>query len=162
MTVVPEGVSVGVVEGVADNDLELSPNYLIIKQSSFPEPVPHPGEHDYDEDWPVPCAKVLGAARNRPKAFRPQSVVNISAMSYGSLSPPAVEALNRGAEQCGCMHNTGEGGVSDYHRSGGDLVWQLLARASLLGTAVEPVPFALSDAISPPPTADGGQSGTTV
>ncbi|NKB88048.1 MAG: FMN-binding glutamate synthase family protein [Acidobacteria bacterium] len=108
-----------------DNDLELSPNYLIIKQSSFPRPVPHPGGDNYDENWPLACAKVLGGARNRPKAFRPQSVVNISAMSYGSLSSAAVEALNRGAAQCGCMHNTGEGGVSPYHRSGGDLVWQL-------------------------------------
>jgi hypothetical protein len=45
----------------------------------------------------LPAAKVLGGARGRAKAFRPQSVVNISAMSFGSLSGNAVAALNRGA-----------------------------------------------------------------
>jgi glutamate synthase domain-containing protein 2 len=55
-----------------------------------------------------------------PGAFRPQSVVNISAMSFGSLSGNAVEALNRGAVLAGCLHNTGEGGISRYHRHGGD------------------------------------------
>jgi glutamate synthase domain-containing protein 2 len=46
-------------------------------------------------------------------------------MSYGSLSGPAIEALNRGAAIAGCMHNTGEGGISAYHRKGGDLVFQI-------------------------------------
>ena len=46
-------------------------------------------------------------------------------MSFGSLSGPAVEALNRGAQIAGCLHNTGEGGVSPYHLNGGDLVWQI-------------------------------------
>ena len=46
-------------------------------------------------------------------------------MSFGSLSARAIEALNRGAKLCGCMHNTGEGGVSPYHMNGGDLVWQI-------------------------------------
>ena len=108
-----------------DNDLEMSPNYLIIKQSSFPIPVPHHGTDDYDAAWPLPCSKVMGGFRQRRKAFRPASVVNVSAMSYGSLSGPAVEALNRGAAICGCLHNTGEGGVSPYHRQGGDLIWQI-------------------------------------
>ena len=53
------------------------------------------------------------------------SHLNISAMSFGSLSSHAVMALNRGAKQSGCWHNTGEGGVSPYHLQGGDLVWQL-------------------------------------
>lgn len=54
------------------------------------------------------------------------SILNISAMSYGSLSKNAVEALNRGAKQGGFAHNTGEGGVSPYHLAGGgDLIWQL-------------------------------------
>jgi glutamate synthase domain-containing protein 2 len=73
----------------------------------------------------LPCAKVLGAARGRPKAFRPDSVVNISGMSFGSLSGNAIEALNRGAALAGCLHNTGEGGVSPYHRKGGELVYQI-------------------------------------
>jgi glutamate synthase (ferredoxin) len=46
-------------------------------------------------------------------------------MSFGSLSGPAVEAINRGAAEAGCLHNTGEGGVSPYHRKGGELVFQI-------------------------------------
>jgi glutamate synthase domain-containing protein 2 len=41
------------------------------------------------------------------------------------LSSAAVEALNRGASICGCLHNTGEGGIADHHLHGGDLVWQI-------------------------------------
>ena len=108
-----------------DNDLELSPNYLIIKHAAFPLPDPKPGEDGYDPKYRIPCAKVLGAHRQRLKAFRPTSLVNVSGMSYGSLSGPAVEAMNGGAKLAGCMHNTGEGGVSSYHQRGGDLIWQI-------------------------------------
>ncbi|MBI1312116.1 FMN-binding glutamate synthase family protein [bacterium] len=108
-----------------DNDLEQSPNYLIIKQSAFPLASPHPGEPGYDELHRLPSAKVLGAARGRPKAFRPASAINVSAMSFGSLSGPAVEAINRGCAIADCLQNTGEGGVSPYHQSGGELIWQI-------------------------------------
>ena len=54
------------------------------------------------------------------------SVLNISAMSYGSLSHAAIRALNAGAARGGFFHNTGEGGCSPYHlEPGGDLCWQL-------------------------------------
>lgn len=54
------------------------------------------------------------------------SVFNISAMSYGSLSKNAVMALNQGARIGGFYHNTGEGGLTDYHlEGGGDVVWQI-------------------------------------
>ena len=54
------------------------------------------------------------------------SYLNISAMSFGSLSSSAIEALNLGAHKAGCYHNTGEGGVSPYHlKHGGDIVWQI-------------------------------------
>ncbi len=54
------------------------------------------------------------------------SILNVSAMSYGSLSSQAVEALNAGAQIGGFAHNTGEGGLSDYHlKHGGDLIWQI-------------------------------------
>ena len=86
---------------------------------------PRPGEPGYDPLYRIPCAKVLGGWRQREKAFRPDSVINISAMSFGSLSAPAIEALNRGSKICGCLHNTGEGGVSPYHLNGGDLIWQI-------------------------------------
>ncbi len=54
------------------------------------------------------------------------SIFNISAMSFGALSKPAIEALNGGAHKGGFYHNTGEGGVSPYHlKYGADLVWQI-------------------------------------
>jgi glutamate synthase domain-containing protein 2 len=54
------------------------------------------------------------------------SVFNISAMSYGSLSANAVLALNQGARMGGFAHDTGEGGVTPYHRRhGGDLIWEI-------------------------------------
>jgi len=54
------------------------------------------------------------------------SVFNISAMSFGSLGARAIEALNRGAALGGFYHDSGEGGVSRYHKAGGgDLVWEL-------------------------------------
>ena len=54
------------------------------------------------------------------------SYLNISAMSFGSLSTNAIEAFNLGAKKAGCFHNTGEGGASPYHlKHGGDIVWQL-------------------------------------
>jgi glutamate synthase domain-containing protein 2 len=54
------------------------------------------------------------------------SVLNISAMSFGSLSGNAVEALNAGAKIGGFAHNTGEGGISPHHtKNGGDLIWQV-------------------------------------
>jgi glutamate synthase domain-containing protein 2 len=102
-----------------DNDLELSSNYTIVKHSAFPLDASAEGGDR------LPCAKVLGAARGRAKAFRPSSIVNASGMSYGSLSGPAIESINRGAAIAGCWQNTGEGGVSPHHQHGGDLVFQM-------------------------------------
>lgn len=53
------------------------------------------------------------------------SLLNVSAMSFGSLSGNAIKALNRGAKMGGFAHDTGEGGLSDYHRQGGDLIWEI-------------------------------------
>ena len=99
-----------------DNRFDVD-GYLIFRHAAFPHP-------PSSEPETLRCRKVLGEWRNRPAAFRPASVVNISAMSFGSLSGPAIEALNRGAIIAGCLHNTGEGGVSDHHRQGGELVFQ--------------------------------------
>ncbi len=105
-----------------DNRLN-SPQYPLIRQAAFPhQPGPH--EEHHEDDY-LPCAKVVGEWRDRPRAFRPQSMVNVSAMSFGSLSSAAVVALNRGANLAGCLHNTGEGGISRYHDHGGELVFQL-------------------------------------
>jgi glutamate synthase domain-containing protein 2 len=108
-----------------DNDLERSPGYVIVRHAAFPLTTPHDGEPGYDPAFTVPCAKVLGGHRGRRLAFRPMSIVNTSAMSYGSLSGPAVEAINRGVGLAGAMQNTGEGGIADHHRHGGDLIWQV-------------------------------------
>jgi glutamate synthase domain-containing protein 2 len=108
-----------------DNDLEGSPGYLIVKQSSFPLPERHAGSPGFDAEHPLPAAKVFGGARGRAKAVRAPSVVNVSSMSYGSLGAKAVESLNRGVAIAGCWQGTGEGGISPFHANGGDLVWQI-------------------------------------
>lgn len=54
------------------------------------------------------------------------SLLNISAMSFGSLSNNAVLAMNKGAKMGGFAQNTGEGAISEYHlKHGGDLIWQI-------------------------------------
>lgn len=108
-----------------DNDLERTPGYLIIKHSAFPLPAKRQGDAGYDPLQNIPSAKVIGEWRNRKNKFRPNSIINVSAMSYGSMSAAAVIALNRGSKICGCLHNTGEGGVAPHHDHGGDLIWQL-------------------------------------
>ena len=107
-----------------DNDVERVPGYAIFKQRTFASQVPPALGHEHI-DVDVPSAKILGGPRGRALAFRPNSFINISAMSFGSLSGNAIAALNRGAKQAGCMHNTGEGGLSSYHRQGGDLILQI-------------------------------------
>ncbi len=58
--------------------------------------------------------------------YNPQSIFNISAMSYGAISKPAVLALSNGARMAGCWMNTGEGGLSPFHLEGGaDIVMQI-------------------------------------
>jgi glutamate synthase domain-containing protein 2 len=61
-----------------------------------------------------------------PQPYAASSFFNISAMSYGAISQPAVRALSKGARQAGCWLNTGEGGLSPYHLEGGaDLIFQI-------------------------------------
>ncbi|MFI5864055.1 FMN-binding glutamate synthase family protein [Streptomyces sp. NPDC051546] len=63
-----------------------------------------------------------------PDCTRPydMALLNVSAMSFGSLSANALLALNTGAHLGGFAHDTGEGGLSEYHlRPGGDLVWEI-------------------------------------
>lgn len=108
-----------------DNPIETTSSYLIIKQAGFTHP--HALEHlrSGKKGGAVPCAKVLGAARGRARAFRPEALIGVSAMSYGSLGRRAIEALNRGCALATALHNTGEGGISPHHDKGGDLIWQL-------------------------------------
>jgi glutamate synthase domain-containing protein 2 len=58
--------------------------------------------------------------------YRSSSIINVSAMSFGALSAPAVRALSKGARLAGCWLNTGEGGLAPYHLEGGcDVVFQI-------------------------------------
>ncbi len=105
-----------------DAHWEQFPGYLIVKPAVFPWPAPEGGD---PADWPIPCAKVLGGAHGRRRAFRPGSAVSVSGMSFGALSARAVESLNAGARLAGALQNTGEGGLTPYHPQGGDLVFQI-------------------------------------
>lgn len=63
-----------------------------------------------------------------PQCTQPYNAsrLNISALSFGALSQNAILALNMGAKLGGFAHNTGEGGLSDYHlQGGGDIIWQI-------------------------------------
>ena len=88
-------------------------NYEWINHSMMPSRI---DSHDFR----VPIG---GADCSKPYSA---SVFNISAMSFGSLSPNAIRALNEGARRGGFYHDTGEGSLSKYHReNGGDVVWEL-------------------------------------
>jgi len=91
----------------------------------------------YDEgyEWmrhsmaPRPVSRKLFRVKvGGPQCAQPYaaSVYNISAMSFGALSANAIRALNKGAAMGGFAHDTGEGGVSRYHKEyGGDLIWEI-------------------------------------
>ncbi len=78
------------------------------------------------EEERLPTPSILlgeGYARN---PFEARSIVNVSGMSYGAISAPAVRALSRGAAVAGCYLSTGEGGLSPYHLEGGcDVIMQI-------------------------------------
>jgi len=95
--------------------------YIFIKPALLTKRLPK--DHPYRENpYVLPSAKVIGLPHGRRKPYRPKQVINISGMSFGSLSARAIESLNKGAAKFGCYHNTGEGGFSPYHNNGGDVV----------------------------------------
>lgn len=76
------------------------------------------------QDAVPPQPVTIGPGARAP--YTTASLINISAMSYGAISKPALIALGAGAKQAGCWLNTGEGGLSPYHlESGADLVFQI-------------------------------------
>ena len=76
------------------------------------------------EDTEKAPTVTIGPSAREPYAAR--SLINISGMSYGALSTPAVRALSKGAALAGCWLNTGEGGLAPYHLEGGcDVVFQI-------------------------------------
>jgi len=93
----------------------LAPGAAIFANGMFPK---LDGEYGPEPEF------IIGP--DTPNPYRPKSFFNISAMSYGALSKPAVQALSRGAKLAECWLNTGEGGVSPYHLEGEcDIVYQL-------------------------------------
>jgi glutamate synthase domain-containing protein 2 len=88
------------------------PGYEYLMHSTAP--VEPPGESPRVPIGRHDCAKPYDMA-----------LMNVSAMSFGALSGNAITALNRGAARGGFAHDTGEGGLSIYHRNGGDLVWEI-------------------------------------
>jgi len=101
-----------------------NPGYPIIKHAVFPFPESK-AVVIHDDPSAIPSLKIIGESHRRARAWRPPSIVNISAMSFGSLGDRAVSALNIGAKKAHCWHNTGEGGFSPYHKHGCDVVWQI-------------------------------------
>ena len=77
-----------------------------------------------DERLPTPPWSIGEGFCGKP--FVARSIINISGMSYGAISRPAVQSLSRGAALAGCWMDTGEGGLSPYHLEGGcDLMMQI-------------------------------------
>jgi glutamate synthase domain-containing protein 2 len=78
-----------------------------------------------DEDR-LPTPSLLLGDGYCKQPFEAKSIVNISGMSFGAISEPAVRALSRGAAVAGCWMDTGEGGLSPYHLEGGcDIIMQI-------------------------------------
>ncbi|WP_292975346.1 FMN-binding glutamate synthase family protein [Nitrosomonas sp.] len=77
-----------------------------------------------EDQLPAPALSIGEGYCNQP--FLARSIINISAMSYGALSTPAVRALSLGAAKAGCWLNTGEGGLAPYHQEGEcDIIMQI-------------------------------------
>lgn len=96
--------------------------HIFINNAMIPYQVDKEHPNSIDKTF-LPCAKVIGAFNKRRKPYRPASVINVSAMSFGSLSAKAIESMNKGVQIAGAYHNTGEGGLSPYHSNGGDVIF---------------------------------------
>ncbi|RKE94881.1 FMN-binding glutamate synthase family protein [Ichthyenterobacterium magnum] len=96
--------------------------HIFINNAMMPYQISKDHPNSIDKSF-LPCAKVMGAYNKRKRPYRPTSIINISAMSFGSLSAKAVESLNKGVKMSDAYHNTGEGGLSPYHSNGGDVVF---------------------------------------
>ena len=91
------------------------PGTPIFVNAPFP-----PLDNEYASTEPL----LIGTTARTP--YHAPSFFNISGMSFGALSRPAVKALSRGAREAGIWYNTGEGGLSDWHLEGGcDVVFQI-------------------------------------
>jgi glutamate synthase domain-containing protein 2 len=111
--------------GFGTDDQLYGIGYPIIKHAAIPHGVVAFRGSKHDKTVQIPCAKLLGERHGRAKLWRPPSIINVSAMSFGALGKNAISALNLGAKAADAYHNTGEGGVSPYHLLGADLCWQI-------------------------------------
>ncbi len=97
------------------NDLR-QPGSIIFVNAAFPI--------QEEDQLPTPSLLIGNGYCSYP--FEAKSIINISGMSYGAISKPAVRALSLGAAQAGCWLNTGEGGLSPYHLEGNcDVIMQI-------------------------------------
>ena len=87
-------------------------DYEGIKHAMFPKKV--------NEELP----RIMVGGENCKQPYN-ASLLNISAMSFGSLSENAIIAMNIGAKKGNFYHNTGEGGLTEFHLQGGDITWQI-------------------------------------
>ena len=86
--------------------------------------VNHPFPVLEEERLPTPSLALGEGYAKQP--YEARSIVNISGMSFGAISEPAVRSLSRGAAVAGCWMATGEGGLSPYHlEGGGDIIMQI-------------------------------------
>ena len=86
--------------------------------------VNHPFPVLEEDRLPTP-ALVIGEGYCK-QPFEARSIVNVSGMSFGAISAPAVRSLSRGAREAGCWMGTGEGGLSPHHIEGGcDVIMQM-------------------------------------
>lgn len=104
-------------EGFGSDKDFADPKHFFIKNALFPNRV-----NPSDISFPVSPKKIIGIRRRNP--YQPKSFINISGMSFGALSGAAVEAMNKGAKIANCYQTTGEGGLSQYHKNGADIVFQ--------------------------------------
>ena len=105
----------GIIGFGSTNDLR-EPGSIIFVNAGFPV---------LEEDRVQTPGLVIGAGYCR-QPFLARSIVNVSGMSFGAISQPAVQALSRGAALGGCWMDTGEGGLSPYHIEGAcDVIMQI-------------------------------------
>ncbi|MEL6534580.1 MAG: FMN-binding glutamate synthase family protein [Bacteroidota bacterium] len=108
--------------GFGSDQDHFAPGHMFINPSLLPFVVPKEHPNFTQKDL-IPSPKAIGEANGRKRPYRPSSIINISAMSFGSLSRNAVESLNKGANIAHCYHNTGEGSLSPYHKYGADVMF---------------------------------------
>ena len=108
-----------------DNDLEYTAGYPVINHRTFGRAVPPTHVDAGAGRRRCRRAKVLGAARGRRQAFRPPSVVNISAMSFGSLSGRRSRRSTAGQRWPAACRTPARAACRAHHRHGGELVFQI-------------------------------------